>query len=100
MEVLWPKVYKKRNVGSNQQKFDTKNLTQNVNVQSKYKDHIMKNIQSQENQTTKNWDSLKSIITNAAKSEIGINKKDSKNHISDPELKQMSIEQKKSAIKN
>ena len=99
MELDWPRLYYKRPPVSRQQKFDTKHLVQNEDAQNGYKAHVTHAMQSieqsrQEPTMTHKWEKLKTIIKSAAESHIGYQKKESKQHIPDPQLERMSKEQK------
>ena len=80
-----------------QQKFDTKHLTQSKDTQDRYNEQIKREIKSNlhsETTITQKCDLLKSIIKNAAESQVGYKKKENSKYISDPEIERISKEQK------
>ena len=97
MEITWPGLYHQRIPRSHQQKFDTKHLTQSKDAQDRYNEQIKREIKSNlhsETTITQKCDLLKSIIKNAAESQVGYKKKENSKYISDPEIERKSKEQK------
>ena len=97
MEKTWPRLYHQRVQRSYQQKFDTKHLIQSKDVQDRYNEQIIQEIKSNlhpETTITHMWDLLKSIIKNAAESQVDYKKKENSKHISDPEIERLSKGQK------
>ena len=80
-----------------QQKFYTIHLTQDEDAQDRYNEKIIQEIKSNlhpETTVTRKCDLLKSIIKNAAESQVGYMKEENSIYISDSEIERMSIEQK------
>ena len=70
---------------------------QRKDAQDRYNEQIIQEIKSNlhpETIFTHKWDLLKSIINNAADSQVGYKKKENSKCVRDPEIKRMSKEQK------
>ena len=78
MELTWPKLYQ-TSPRSNQKSADTKQLTQKLDKQNKYKEQIKQEIESRsriKKSDANTLENLKQIIMNAAESQIGYKKKE------------------------
>ena len=78
MELTWPKLYQ-TSPRSNQKSVDTKQLTQKLDKQNKYKEQIKQEIESRSHikkSDTHTLENLKQIIMNAAESQIWYKKKE------------------------
>ena len=82
---------------TSQNRFDTRQLTQNEENQGRYREQIKQETESSEYVAAlqeNKWEKLKDIIKCAAETHVGYKKKANNHQISDPNLERMSNEQK------
>ena len=97
IELTWARIHHKRMPNTSQNRFDTRQLTQNEENQVRYREQIKQETASREyvaEQQDNKWEKLKDIIKCAAETHVRYKKKANNQKISDPDPERMSKEQK------